>query len=408
MFRSFSLQTVKTEYLSEDSDGKVFNDGPRGGIRSVRCGYGAQIDSIQISYLDGEGPHHGGKKTSYARTETLEDGEDIVEVAATEHEIRDRGLRTLRFKTNKGRFFEFNTGHATNGERKTFVAPEGHRMSGLHGKAGNVLNTIGVYWTGMPPKQESNRYLDTPEPDPTKPVITQTTGKTTSTKTTKPSVGLPWHYYALILCYFLLITVLFSPGWSRYNYSLGDNKTCNVIIGPWSHHTSGDDKCDPGFKDHDFTFFCHLGIEGAVENNKLEKLLNDCKGAKQGQTIALGSTAVSCIFGLIALCIKFFAWNNHAWKEKAGIIYACFSFSLLTAMFASVAWVAWMKVVDSMNTVLRGTQNSDSNLHFSILINIVGIGILVVSAFCDISAELGHSRNTERATDAEIPLLRDA
>lgn len=401
MDNRFSMKTIKTNRLSSTDDGEMFDDGSRGGVKRIHCAYGAQIDSIQITYSDGKGALHGCDKGNYSRTETLKEGEDVVEVSAMEHDQREKGLGFLHFKTNMGRVIEFNAACVTTGKSKTFVAPAGHRMTGIHGRAENVLNTFGVYWTQKYP-MESNPDAERRRPDPTKAVVTQT--KFLDAK--ERDMALPWHYYAIILSYCFLLLVLFSPAWSRYTYFLKDGNLCTVTIGPWGHSVRGDDKkCHPGYKDHDYAFFCNLGIDGVDENEKLEKELFNCQEARQGRRIALQSATVSCVLCLLALFMKFVAWKDHSWRERTGIIYVSFTCSLLAAFSASVAWAAWMKVVDAMDTVLDNTKNPNSELHSSIFINGFAIALLIISALCDVVAELRRSPNVERVPYLQTPLL---
>ena len=97
------------------------------------------------------------------------------------------GLEYLRFKTDTGRQINFDSGGETsNGETKTWRADDGYVLGGIHGKSGDFLNTIGLYWV---PKLDST---PTPSARPSQnrdgPTVPgSSTPTVSSTATPKPS-----------------------------------------------------------------------------------------------------------------------------------------------------------------------------------------------------------------------------
>ena len=169
------------------------------------------------------------------------------------------------------------------------------------------------------------------------------------------------------------------------------NKICKVWIGPWGHYKCGDDNCGSGLVRNNSTFFCDLGIGGVSDNEEFETVLVSCKESKQGK-VALVCASVSCLIGIFALFAKYIAWKNHAWIEKVCLMYASIVCALLAAASAIVGWYGWMKVVDDINTVLEATKNEDSKMTVYMFVNIIAIVILIISAVCDIMAEVGYDR----------------
>eukprot|EP00957_Ditylum_brightwellii_P111817 8528426-Ditylum_brightwellii.AAC.1 len=98
-----------------------------------------------------EGSYYGIKNGSQLREFSLQEGEGIISVTAREHRYA-YGMAFLSFTTTTGRIIEVAaSGNAEDdGNERTFNAPHGYVLGGIHGMTGGVKGespiTMGFYW----------------------------------------------------------------------------------------------------------------------------------------------------------------------------------------------------------------------------------------------------------------------
>ena len=113
------------------------------GIAGMRIRSGNQVDSIQVTYRlsDGstfEGPKHGGSGGS-PKSFTLASDEKLIKVEGKTNGVL---VDQVTFHSNKGKTYGpyGRTG-------KTAFSVEGGEIIAVFGRAGNLLDNLGVYYT---------------------------------------------------------------------------------------------------------------------------------------------------------------------------------------------------------------------------------------------------------------------
>lgn len=109
---------------------------------------GDWIDSIGLKYEDDDGTPqltdlHGGAG-GRERTEDFDQNEYIIRIFGTYRTF----VNSLCIVTNLNKTYE--TIPRTSGQEFNFKAPEGYQICGFHGRCGNFLDSIGVYFGKTP------------------------------------------------------------------------------------------------------------------------------------------------------------------------------------------------------------------------------------------------------------------
>lgn len=125
--------------------GVPFDDEPPaagGRLRELRVWSGSAIDGLQIVLMiDGvlaERPRHGGSQGGYASV-LLEPGEVITEIYGRYGSY----LEQLSIRTNRGQSRRF--GGVGGASEFAYFAPEGFQIAGFWGRAGRVIDALGVH-----------------------------------------------------------------------------------------------------------------------------------------------------------------------------------------------------------------------------------------------------------------------
>jgi endonuclease/exonuclease/phosphatase family metal-dependent hydrolase len=126
-----------------DVDTVVGGSGPR--TLSLRAG--ARLDRVALDYADGGRVAHGGTGGT-ERSLTLADDEHLVSVTLSTGQRHGRTrIAHAAFTTDRGRTL---SGGTPASDAVTFTAPDGWRVAGFHGRAGDEVDKLGVVYTPIP------------------------------------------------------------------------------------------------------------------------------------------------------------------------------------------------------------------------------------------------------------------
>ncbi|GAB2491520.1 jacalin-like lectin [Nocardiopsis aegyptia] len=108
---------------------------------------GARLDRVAMDYADGGRAAHGGTGGT-ERSLTLDSGEHLVSVTLST--VRRGGhtrVSHAAFTTDRGRTV---AGGTPTSDAVTFTAPDGWRVAGFHGRAGDEVDKLGLIYTPIP------------------------------------------------------------------------------------------------------------------------------------------------------------------------------------------------------------------------------------------------------------------
>ncbi|KAF8062862.1 hypothetical protein N665_1191s0017, partial [Sinapis alba] len=128
--------------------GAVWDDGAHDNVKKVSVGQGEDgIAAVKFEYTNGSqvvyGPERGiPTMLGYEGFELASDEYITIVEGTYDQVLRGDGLTRLIFHTNKGTYGPYGL----EGSKKfEFKAEEGHKITGFHGRAGDVITAIGVY-----------------------------------------------------------------------------------------------------------------------------------------------------------------------------------------------------------------------------------------------------------------------
>ena len=115
--------------------------------RTLSLRAGSRLDQVALTYADGGQAAHGGTGGT-ERSLTLDAGEHLVSATLSTGQ-RDGRTRVFHaaFTTNRGRTLSAGT---PTSDAVTLTAPDGWRVAGFHGRAGDEVDKLGVIYTPVP------------------------------------------------------------------------------------------------------------------------------------------------------------------------------------------------------------------------------------------------------------------
>ncbi|GAA1459477.1 endonuclease [Nocardiopsis exhalans] len=137
--------------LAGGPHGTPFTDAERvvGGAEPVALSLraGARVDQVAMDYAEGGRTAHGGSGGT-ARSLTLEPGEHLVSATLSTGQRNGRTrVFHAEFATDRGRTL---SGGTATSDTVTFTAPDGWRIAGFHGRAGDEVDKLGLIYTPVP------------------------------------------------------------------------------------------------------------------------------------------------------------------------------------------------------------------------------------------------------------------